>query len=157
MKYPKVSIIIPFYVDTKRFYNDLKKFNKLNYKNYEIIIVSDKNININNFKTRVLITGKLVTGPAEKRDIAIQYAKGEICAFIDDDAYPDKNWLKTAVVHFQHPEIVAVGGPGITPKEDGYWEQLTVWYTGLFFVEVMLSTVLLKSLQCLSLIILHTI
>lgn len=122
---PKVSIIIPFYVDTKRFFVDLKKFNKLNYKNYEIIIVSDKKIKVKYPKTRVLITGKETTGPAEKRDIAIKSAKGEICAFIDDDAYPDKNWLKNAVVHFKHPQIVAVGGPGITPKEDNYYEQLT--------------------------------
>lgn len=130
---PKVSIIIPFYVDTSRFYNDLKKFNKLNYKNYEIIIVSDKQISVKNPKTRVLLTGKEVTGPAEKRDIAIKYATGEICAFIDDDAYPDKNWLKMAVIHFQHPQIVAVGGPGITPKEDKYWEQLTGLVYGSFF------------------------
>lgn len=130
---PKVSIIIPFYVDTSRFYNDLKKFNKLNYKNYEIIIVSDKQISVKNPKTRVLLTGKKVTGPAEKRDIAIKHAKGEICAFIDDDAYPDKNWLKTAVIHFQHPQIVAVGGPGVTPKEDKYWEQLTGLVYSSFF------------------------
>lgn len=132
-KNPKVSIIIPFYVDTKRFYTDLKKFDELSYKNFEIIIVSDKEIKVNNSKTRLLLTGKLATGPAEKRDIATQHAKGEICAFIDDDAYPDKNWLKKAVIHFQHPQIVAVGGPGITPKEDNYYEQLTGLVYSSFF------------------------
>ncbi|MFA6073854.1 MAG: glycosyltransferase [Candidatus Woesearchaeota archaeon] len=137
-KNPKVSIIIPLYIDSKRFYEDLKKFKKLNYPNYEIIVVSDtviadKKLNINDPKIRIIITGKERTGPAEKRDIAIAKAAGAICAFIDDDAYPDKDWLKNAVVHFNHPQIVAVGGPGITPKEDGYREQLTGIVYGSFF------------------------
>ncbi len=132
-KNPKVSIIIPFYVDTPRFYKDLTKFDKLNYSDYEILVVSDKKIEINSPKTKFILTGKKHTGPAEKRDIAIKVAKGEICAFIDDDAYPDKNWLKNAIVHFQHPQIVAVGGPGITPKEDNYWEQLTGLVYSSFF------------------------
>lgn len=132
-KNPKVSIIIPLYIDSKRFYEDLKKFKKLNYPNYEIIVVSDKKIKINNPKVKVVITGKERTGPAEKRDIAITKATGAICAFIDDDAYPDEDWLKNAVVHFNHPQIVAVGGPGITPKEDGYKEQLTGLVYGSFF------------------------
>lgn len=133
IKHPKVSIIIPLYIDSNRFYKDLKKFNKLDYPNFEIIVVSDKEVKIDDPKIRVLITGKPVTGPAEKRDIAISKAKGDICAFIDDDAYPDKNWLKNAVVHFQHPKIVAVGGPGITPTEDEYREQLTGLVYGSFF------------------------
>jgi len=130
---PKVSIIIPLYVNTPRFYKDLKKFSKLDYPNYEIIIVTDAEVKIKNPKIRVLLTGKGMTGPAEKRDIAIKNASGEICAFIDDDAYPDKNWLKNAVVHFQHPQIVAVGGPGVTPREDKYWEQLTGLVYGSYF------------------------
>ncbi|MEK7526493.1 MAG: glycosyltransferase [Patescibacteria group bacterium] len=132
-KQPKVSIIIPLYVIESRFFSDLKKFNKLNYKNYEILVVCDKPVKIDNPKTRLILTGKQRTGPAEKRDIAIIKAKGEICAFIDDDAYPDKDWLVNAIVHFQHPEIAAVGGPGITPKEDSYWEQLTGLVYGSFF------------------------
>lgn len=130
---PKVSIIIPLHVDISRFYKDLKKFSKLDYPNYEIIVVSDKKINIDDPKVKLILTGKTVTGPAEKRDIAITKASGEICAFIDDDAYPEKNWLRNAVIHFQHPQIVAVGGPGVTPKEDGYWEQLTGLVYGSFF------------------------
>ncbi len=122
----KVSIIIPLYVIVPRFFRDLKKFRKLNYSNYEILIVTDREVdNIDEPKVRVIYTGKKRTGPAEKRDIAISQSKGDICAFIDDDAYPHPNWLKNAMIHFNHPLIAAVGGPGVTPKEDKYWEQLT--------------------------------
>jgi len=123
--FPKVSIIIPLYVISDRFFEDLNKFKDTNYPNYEILVVSDKKVQIENPKVRLILTGFKQTGPAEKRDIAIKKAKGEICAFIDDDAYPDKNWLKEAVGWFSNNKIVAVGGPGITPKEDGFWQKIT--------------------------------
>lgn len=130
---PKVSIIIPLYVIEPRFFEDLKKFRKLNYPNYEIIVVVDRKVQIPNPRIRVFITGKKYTGPAEKRDLAIKNAEGEICAFIDDDAYPDPDWLKNAVVHFRNQRIAGVGGPGLTPPEDNFWAQVTgVVYKSVF-------------------------
>ncbi len=132
-KNPKVSIIIPLYVIEPRFFEDLKKFKKLKYPDYEIIIVCDKKVKIDDPKVRFLVTGEKRTGPAEKRDLAIEQAKGEICAFIDDDAYPDPDWLKNAVPHFQDKRIAAVGGPGLTPPEDEFWAQVTgAVYMSLF-------------------------
>ena len=56
--------------------------------------------------------------PAEKRNIGIREAKGEIVAFIDDDAYPDAHWLEYAIKYFGEPDIGALGGPGVTPPGD---------------------------------------
>jgi len=56
--------------------------------------------------------------PAQKRDIALSYAKGEILAFLDDDAYPKKDWLKNAINNFADPQVAAVGGPAVTPEND---------------------------------------
>ena len=56
--------------------------------------------------------------PAEKRNLGIKAAKGEIIAFIDDDAYPDPHWLEYAVKFFGEKSIGAVGGPGVTPPGD---------------------------------------
>ena len=64
-------------------------------------------------------TGKV--RPAEKRNIGIKAAKGEVVAFIDDDAYPDARWLENAVKYFGEPTIGALGGPGVTPPGDGFW------------------------------------
>lgn len=124
VKQPKVSIIIPLYVIENRFFIDLKKYKKLNYSNYEILIVCDKKLKISDPKVKFIMTKQDRTGPAEKRDLGLKYAKGEICAFIDDDAYPDPNWLKFGVSGFADPEVVAVGGPGLTPKEDDYMQRL---------------------------------
>lgn len=125
-KYPKISIIIPLYVICDRFFTDFKKFNSLNYSNFEVLVVCDKQVELPllKVKTKLILTGLENSGPAEKRDMAIKQAQGSICAFIDDDAYPDKNWLKNTVSWFRNPDIVAIGGPGITPPEDDFFQKI---------------------------------
>lgn len=131
-----VSIIIPLYSINKRFFDDLSKFRKLQYPRYEVIVVSDIEVDIPKWKNwKVLLTKKNTSGPAVKRDLGLKSAKGEICAFIDDDAYPQGDWLKRAVPLFKDKSIVAVGGPGITPKDDSYWEKLA----GLTYESILLS------------------
>ncbi len=69
-------------------------------------------------RIRFIPTGKV--RPAEKRNIGIRAARGEIVAFIDDDAYPEAHWLEYAIKYFGEREIGAVGGPGVTPPGDGF-------------------------------------
>ncbi len=64
----------------------------------------------------IIPTGSVT--PAKKRDLGVTHAKGEILAFLDDDAYPDKNWLVNAVRHFQDSKVAAVAGPAVTPTTD---------------------------------------
>lgn len=60
-----------------------------------------------------------VVRPAEKRNLGIAEAKGEIIAFLDDDAAPLPGWLERAARYFAaHPDIASVGGPAITPPDD---------------------------------------
>jgi len=42
---------------------------------------------------------------------------------LDDDAYPEKDWLKSAVKNFLNPDVAAVGGPAITPSDDNLWNK----------------------------------
>lgn len=129
---PFVSIIVPLHwglrpENYERFLKDFKKYLNLDYKKYEIILVTDRLVKIpySSKRIRYLVTNAdHVTSPAEKRDFALPKVRGGICAFIDDDAYPVSNWINNAVRHFQHPLIVAVGGPGITPPDDNFWQKL---------------------------------
>lgn len=126
MRQPFISIIIPLYIIDERFFGNLEKFRRLNYSQFEILVVCDQKIKLpKQPNLKLILTGKTRTGPAEKRDLAIQIAKGELCAFIDDDAYPHQDWLRNAVSHFGDKQIAAVGGPGLTPPEDNFWEQIT--------------------------------
>jgi len=65
---------------------------------------------------QVIPTGPVT--PAVKRDIALGFARGEIVAFLDDDAYPSRYWLKQAIIDFNDQAIAAVGGPAVTPGDD---------------------------------------
>lgn len=98
------------------------------YRNFEVIVLPDEPVNAPNDATapKSLALATLPTGkvrPAEKRNIGIAAAKGEIVAFIDDDAYPEPHWLENAVKYFSEPSIGGVGGPGVTPPGDGFLAQ----------------------------------
>ena len=73
-------------------------------------------------RLRVLPTGRV--RPAEKRNIGIARAAGEVVAFIDDDAFPRRDWLEQAVRYFGEESIGAVGGPGVTPAGDSFLSRL---------------------------------
>ena len=67
---------------------------------------------------REIPTGKVL--PSEKRNRGIREARGEIVAFLDDDARPLPGWLAHALPHFSDPAVGAVGGPAVTPPEDPF-------------------------------------
>jgi GT2 family glycosyltransferase len=64
----------------------------------------------------VLASGPVL--PNRKRQVAAEASTAEILAFIDDDAYPDPEWLASAVRHFVDPDVVVAGGPAVTPPGD---------------------------------------
>ncbi len=123
IKAPKVSIIIPVKQINSYVKEAIPIILKLNWPDFEIIILTDKKERSLWPKTRVIATGKV--GPAKKRDLGALCAKGEILAFLDDDAYPKKDWLKKAIPHFKNEKIGAVGGPAITPKSDYFLQKVS--------------------------------
>ncbi|MBI3955326.1 glycosyltransferase [Candidatus Gottesmanbacteria bacterium] len=122
----KFSIIIPFKKSTVNLYECLDKIRKQSYRNFEVILLPDKKEKFTNTKLKVIPTGQI--GPAEKRDVGAEKSTGSILAFIDDDAYPDKDWLKNMVKNFADREIAAVGGPGVTPSNVSWQEQASGWF-----------------------------
>ena len=93
------------------------------YPHFEVIVLPDGPASLGDypFPLQVIPTGK--TRPAEKRNLGIQQATGEIVAFLDDDAYPIANWLEHAVKYFTLPDVGGVGGPGVTPPGDPFMAQ----------------------------------
>jgi len=121
-----ISIIIPLPGFNNYIRESIRHYEKLNEKGFEIIILPDfkeEETLSKKLKTTIIPSGKV--GPAEKRDLGAKYAKGKILAFIDDDAYPDKNWLKNALALFGDPKVGAVGGPAITPPDEPFWRKIS--------------------------------
>ena len=112
----KVSIIIPFKKDNPYIRECLAHCLALEYPDFEILLLPDESFMMTDPRVRVIPTGAV--GPAEKRDLAIGSATGEILAFIDDDAYPRPDWLANAVSLFSD-HVAAVCGPAVTPPSDG--------------------------------------
>ena len=99
----RLSIVIALAPERK--IEVLDSLNQSDYdpKKYEIIVEVGKN-------------------PSENRNRGIKKAKGEIIAFIDDDAMVHKDLLKNADQFFnEHPEIEVVGGTQLTPKNDPFF------------------------------------
>lgn len=106
----------------------LTHLKKIRYYDFEVIIVLDEAVNINfgNMQDVFKIIASGPVGPGEKRNIAAAQAKGEILAFIDDDAYPDAHWLRSAANIFEEKkDLYAIGGPGVTPPDVPFEEMLS--------------------------------
>lgn len=132
----RVSIIIPLPRFNDYIREAIPYYEKLDFDSYEIIILPDGEETeklSDKLPLRVVPSGKV--GPAEKRDMGAQIAKGDILAFTDDDAYPDPAWLKEAVRLFDDPAVGAVGGPAITPPDEKFWQKVS----GNVYASIMTS------------------
>ncbi len=114
----KVSIIIAVKGMNAFLEESIKKCLKLNYKDYEIIVLPDQAFSCPDERVRIIPTGSCL--PAKKRDIGWHNAKGDILAFLDDDAYPAEHWLDSAVKNFDDPDVAAVGGAAVTPPTENF-------------------------------------
>jgi len=130
---PFVSIVIAFQKPGDYLRESLAAIERLDYKNFEVILLPDEPMKAIGEGTVIIPTGPV--GPPLKRDIGVREAKGEIIAFIDDDAYPRKDWLRNAVRNFNDETVAAVGGPASTAPSDGFWQKaggdvLASWMVG---------------------------
>lgn len=121
-KNPFVSVVIACPAWSWMLDECLKGLSEQTYRDFEVIVLPDAAPETPwrrcDFPLSVIPTGKV--RPAEKRNAGIAAAKGDVVAFIDDDAYPDARWLENAVKYFSDPAIGGVGGPGVTPPGDGF-------------------------------------
>ena len=120
-----VSIIIVAARETAYLMEALAAIANLERPPRETIVVLDEAPSGGLGAVRCIVGGPI--GPAEKRDMGAAAATGEWLAFLDDDAYPAAGWLEAAVPHFDNPRVWAVGGPGVTPPNDGVRAQASGW------------------------------
>ncbi|MFC1700105.1 glycosyltransferase [Patescibacteria group bacterium] len=120
----KFSIIIPVRKINNYVKESIPHILNLNYQNFEVIIISDRSER-NTFRDRRVKTmSSKDPTPSPKRNLGAKKAKGEILVFMDDDAFPEDDWLDRAYEIFKDRSVYALGGPAATPKEVGLLERL---------------------------------
>jgi cellulose synthase/poly-beta-1,6-N-acetylglucosamine synthase-like glycosyltransferase len=119
----KYSFIIPVKEINNYIREAIFKILAIKRDDYEIIVYPDQASGEEWDKARQIATGHC--GPAVKRNLAIKDAVGEILIFIDDDAYPRADFLDILNNVFSDIKVLAVGGPAVTPPEDGFWQKVS--------------------------------
>lgn len=121
---PRVSVVIACPAPSPYLDEALRGLEAQTLPPHEIIVLPDAAAGAPSLgpPVRVHPTGRL--RPAEKRNLGIRLATGDIVAFLDDDACPTPLWLAQATRYFARPEVAAVGGPALTPPGDPLAAQL---------------------------------
>jgi len=125
-----VSIVITSYTleRLKDIFKLLDGIKSQTYGNFEVIIVvegSDRlfadiqtyiqKIGLNNTE---LVFNDGEGGASISRNMGIKRAKGDIIAFIDDDAVPFPDWLEKTAGSFTDDRVIGVTGPALPDWED---------------------------------------
>lgn len=137
-----VSIIIPCKEVDNYTRECIEYCKRLDYSNFEIILLPDtfpQTIN----GVKVIPTGSV--SPGVKRNKGVETAKGEFCAFVDNDAYPRSDWLTNALSILKDQRVGGVGGPGLTPEEDGIMQKAGGYVLSSFMVGALSSRYKTKS------------
>jgi glycosyltransferase involved in cell wall biosynthesis len=122
LPWPRISVVVCSYNGERTIRECLKGLSKLDYPNYEVIVVDDGSTDATaaiaqEYGLRVISTEN--RGLASARNTGLEAADGEIVAYIDDDASPDPHWLTYLAATFLNSGFSAVGGPNIPPPGDG--------------------------------------
>jgi cellulose synthase/poly-beta-1,6-N-acetylglucosamine synthase-like glycosyltransferase len=121
MKQPSVCVVIIYRLENPFLRECVSHCLQLDYPDYEILLLPDEKVESEFYESitsqqivvRIRPTGRL--NIPEKRNIGVKNTSKELIAFIDDDAYPSRNWLKNSTPNFTEPEVAAVGGPNLSP------------------------------------------
>jgi glycosyltransferase involved in cell wall biosynthesis len=120
--WPEISVVVCTYNGSRTIRNCFENLLKLDYPNFEVIVVNDgstdESANIAREYDFRLISSEN-QGLSSARNIGLEAATGEIVVFIDDDAFPDRDWLKYLAATFLTTDCAGVGGPNIAPIGDG--------------------------------------
>jgi GT2 family glycosyltransferase len=121
----RFSIVIPAHRDGPALRRCIEACAEQDYPSFEVVVVSDRPLDSVPKGVLVVETGAgSDTSPAEKRDAAFPGTTGDVLAFVDDDAYPRADWLARAAERFADADVQVVGGPGVTPPDSSWQEEV---------------------------------
>lgn len=124
-----ISVIVCVYNGASRIADCLESLQKVNYRNYEVIVVDDGSEDESAAVAEEFDGVKVLREPhrglSAARNAGARAAKGAWLAYTDDDCVVDEDWLGWAARLFRRNELGAIGGPNLVPQAKG-WQEAAV-------------------------------
>ena len=120
---PFISVVVCSYNGSATIRECLTEIFKLDYPSFEVVVVNDGSKDrlaeyAAQFPVRLISTEN--RGLSNARNTGMENARGEIVAYIDDDAFPDPHWLQYLAYAYRNSDHACIGGPNIAPGDDGF-------------------------------------
>ncbi len=120
--WPRISVVVCSHNGAKTIRDSCEGLANQKYPHFEVIVVSDGSQDqtadiAREYGFRVISVDH--GGLSRARNVGLEAATGEIVAYIDDDAYPDPHWLHYLAAGFLETKHGGIGGPNLTPAQDG--------------------------------------
>jgi GT2 family glycosyltransferase len=119
--WPRVSVIVCTHNGERTLSQCLERLRGLAYPDFEAIVVDDGSTDGSADIARAHGATLVQTehrGLSFARNAGVARATGEVVAFLDDDAYPDPDWLHYVAAALRANGHAGVGGPNIPPDDD---------------------------------------
>jgi len=111
-QHPKVSVVICSYNGSKTLDGCLRSLQKLNYPDYEVILVNDGSTDsVPEIAARypfIRYHAQPNRGLSVARNTGMELAEGEIIAYTDDDCFAEEDWL-----YFLVAKLLETGATGV--------------------------------------------
>jgi len=119
---PKVSVIVAAYNGARTLEACLDSLTKLNYPNYEVILVDDGSTDATAQLAAAFKTVRCIHQPnrglSAARNTGLAAAMGEVIAYTDCDCRADEDWLYYLIADLLENDVVGVGGHNLLPPDD---------------------------------------
>ncbi len=119
---PRVSVVVCTYNAERTLAPCLDSLAKLNYPDYEVIVVNDgstdSSLAIAERYNYCRIISQPNKGLSVARNVGAEASTGEIVAYTDSDCVADPDWLNYLVAKMEVSDLSACGGPNFPPPEE---------------------------------------
>lgn len=117
-EWPRVSVVVCSLNGGATIGRTCSELRAVDYPNMETIVVDDGSTDATASIAEAHGFNVIRTengGLSAARNIGAAAATGEYVAYLDDDAWPDRHWLKYLVHTFEKGGFAAAGGPNVPP------------------------------------------
>jgi len=120
---PRVSVVVASYNGAATLKACLQSLGRMNYPNYEIILVDDGSTDTTpaiavEFPEVRSLRHERNLGLSVARNTGIEAATGDIVAFTDSDCRADEDWLHFLIGDLLNSRFAGIGGHNFLPPED---------------------------------------